>query len=106
MVYMDEIIDIIYDKLAEFKKIEDEDRVKLEISSLINQCLIYMNRDDLPDRIIPFLVERLLKGASESGQVRAMSVGDTRIEYADTQSFLGVNLINILNQYRRVGVVR
>ena len=108
---MEETVNKIYQIINNFLPNLNEEKTKLEIKIQVRKSLNYMNREDFPEKLIEPLAEAMtLSYASEieSGGVKSITKGDTRIEYitgTPQEDKVAVSMREQLNRFRKVGTV-
>lgn len=108
---MEETVNKIYQIINNFLPNLNEEKTKLEIKIQVRKSLNYMNREDFPEKLIEPLAEAMtLSYASEieSGGVKSITEGDTRIEYitgTPQEDKVAVSMREQLNRFRKAGTV-
>lgn len=106
---MEETINKIFEKVKSLTKVDvADDRLKFDVELILQESLNYMNRTDFPQEleltIVKYLVENI--GKKESSNLKAMSVGDTKLEYVEIDPARAIlDLRKQLNRFRKVGTV-
>lgn len=106
---MGKVVDIIFEKVKTFININsNENIIKLNIELIVQESLNYMNRKDFPNELILTIAKYIADNNSKEGTIglKAMSVGDTKIEYIEIDpAFAILDLKKQLNRFRKVGTV-
>lgn len=107
---MDGVIEKIYVILTDFIDDLDEAKTKLAIKMQVRKCLNYMNRQDFPEELIEPLAEAMVLEYVENDkkELKAVTVGDTREEYATGTAItdkIALSMREQLNRYRRIGTI-
>lgn len=106
---MEDIINKIFEKVKSLIKLDvADDRLKFDIELILQESLNYMQRTDFPQEleltIVKYLVENISK--KESSNLKAMTVGDTRLEYIEIDPAKAIlDLRKQLNRFRKVGTI-
>lgn len=109
---MEEIYNKIIEKVKELTNINNEARLKIQVTILVRKALNFMNRDDFPSELIePFSEHLALKIIEETeikGNISKVTEGDTTIEYNtsnNTTDEMFLSLKSQLFRFRKVGTV-
>lgn len=106
---MEETVNKIFGKVKSLiKVVVADDRLKFDVELILQESLNYMNRTDFPQEleltIVKYLVENI--GKKESSNLKAMSVGDTKLEYIEIDPVRAIlDLRKQLNRFRKVGTI-
>lgn len=106
---MEETINKIFEKLKSLIIVDvADDKLKFDVELILQESLNYMNRTDFPQEleltVVKYLVENI--GKKESSNLKAMSVGDTKLEYIEIDPAKAIlDLRKQLNRFRKVGTI-